>query len=371
MNSYLLKIAIYYDLPAGGASRTMEEEVRLLNRSHQIEIFHNISSRIHPPFLRRLFADLESTFFQKFIQRQQANTIDRMKFDLVYVSHDQHSQAPWVLRFLKTPTVFLCQEPTRAYFEEFLKIDSKLPLLNKLYESLNRYLRKKIEIKNASFAKRVVANSIYSTESIFKAYGLLSSPIYLGIDKSEYFPEVKIKKNQVLVVGNNEPQKALPFAIEVVSKISANRRPGIVIACPRDRDYSEIKKLAKKQRVKVDFVVGLSQNELRRVYSQSRITLAVAYLEPFGLSVIESLACGTPVVAVREGGFKETVTHQKTGLLIERDAAKMARAIETLLATPDKLSSMGKAGVVDVNKRFTWEKTVDQLEKIFYETCRH
>ncbi len=366
-----MKIAIYYDVPAGGASRTMEEEIGLLRVKNEVVIFHNLPATLNPPFLTRLFADLESIFFQRFKQQFQAYKIDQGKFDVVYVSHDRHSQAPWILRFLKTPTVFLCQEPTRAYFEEFLCINPRLPIINRIYETINRYLRKKIEIKNASFAKKIVANSIYSTESIFRAYGLISAPIYLGVDNKEYFPDSKVKKNQILVVGNYEPQKALIFAIEVVSKIDLKFRPKLVVTSPRDVDSSELKRLAKKFKISLGLLVGLTQNELRRVYSQSKLTLAVAYLEPFGLSVIESLACGTPVVAAREGGFKETIIHQKTGLLVERDAVKIAMEMQSLINNPDKLLLMGKAGIIDVNKRFSWQQNVDQLETIFHETSHH
>lgn len=365
-----MKIAIYYDVPAGGAFRTMEEEIKLLRLKHEIVVYHNLKPIFTPPILTRFFKDCESIIFQRFRQRAQAAEIDRQKFDVVYVSHDRHSQAPWILRFLKTPTVFLCQEPTRAYFEEFLKIDPHLPLTNRIYESINRYLRKNIEIHNASFAKAIVANSVYSTESIFRAYGLKSTPVYLGIDREEYFPESLSKRNQIFIIGNHEPQKALPFAIEVFSKIDKRIRPRLVIGSPRDGDHSELKSLAKKLGVDLEIKVGLHPGELRNIYSRSKITLAVAYLEPFGLSVIESLACGTPVVAVREGGFKETIVNGKTGLLVPRDAAKIAGEIQSLLTHKLKREEMGRAGVKEVRGRFTWKNTVDQLEKIFYENSR-
>jgi len=366
-----MKIAVYYDVPEGGASRTMEEELKILSQRHQIKIFHNTSANFTFIKPTRFFQDLDSIVIQSFKQRQQAEEIDRGGFDIVYVSHDRHSQAPWILRYLKTPSVFLCQEPTRAYFEEFLKIDKNLPRLNRIYESINRYFRKKIEIYNACHATAIVSNSIYSTESIFRAYGLSSIPVYLGIDKQEYFPEQIVKKNQLLIVGNNEPQKNLSFAIEIVSKINRKIRPKLVVASPRSSEMSSLKKLAKRLKVKIEILVGLGQVELRRVYNEAKLTLAVAYLEPFGLSVIESLACGTPVLAVSEAGFRETVSQGKTGFLVERDSRKIAQTVEGLLLDKEKLRTMSKLGNWEVNRRFTWQKTVDKLEKILYENCNH
>ncbi len=365
-----MKIAIYYDVPAGGASRTMEEQIRLLEKSHEVSVFHNLSG-FNSPLLPRLFADLESLVFQKFRQRKQARDIDDQKYDIVYVSHDRHSQAPWILRFLETPTIFLCQEPTRAYFEEFLRIDSNLPLVNRIYETINRYFRKKVEISNAHYATVIVANSVYSSESIFRAYGLLSKPIHLGIDTKEYFPERVVRKNQFLVVGNHEPQKALPFAIEIISKIDKKTRPKLVIASPRNWDISGLTKMAKKLHIDLDIIIGLDQAKLRKIYCQSKLTLAVAHLEPFGLSVVESMACGTPVVAVNEGGFKETVIHGVTGLLIERDSTIIADALGKLLRDKEKLLKMGENGVKESVSNFTWQKNVSELEIIFYENRRH
>src|SRR5258706_5737477 len=162
-----MKIAVYYDLPPGGGSRTMEEILYRLAKHHQLDIFHNRPQTFKPPFLKHLLADIESIFLQRYKQASQAKDIDSKKYDLVFVSHDRHSQAPWILRFLNTPTVFLCQEPTRAYFEYFLRIDPRLPLINRFYETLNRLLRKSLEITNARSATTIIANSVYSTESLF------------------------------------------------------------------------------------------------------------------------------------------------------------------------------------------------------------
>ena len=361
-----MKLAIYYDLPYGGAYRTMEEILKILKKRHEVVEFHNPPITTLP-LPKRLLQDFESLIFQRFKQKQQAKEIDNQNFDLVFVSHDKHLQSPWILRYLMTPTVFLCQEPTRSYFEKFLDIDPQLPLLNKIYEKINRTVRKQIEVSNSHFAGTIVANSNYSVESIFRAYGIISKPIHLGIDTKQFYPENITKKNQVLIIGNNEPQKALPFAIKTVSLIPKINRPKLIILSPRERDYTEINKLAKKLHVDIDIKIGLNPDAVRREYNESKLTLALAYLEPFGLSVIESLACGTPVVAVDEGGFKETVDNNITGLLLERDEKQIALATAKLLADNKRRDQMGKNGIAQVTKNFSWNNTVNKLENIFNE----
>lgn len=363
-----MKIGVYYDLPFGGAHVALEEIISRLQKKHQVTIYHNQNSTFSNLPFRRLWLDLESTLFQRFKQYQQAKEIDSEGFDVVLVSHDRHFQAPWVLRYLKTSTVFLCQEPTRAFFEEFLKIDPKLPYLNRLYEWLNRSIRKTIEVKNASFATKVISNSVYSSESIFRAYGVVSTPILLGFNPLNFFPKNVKRLDQVVVVGNDEPQKALPFAIECVSLVKKSVRPKMVIVSPRPGSTSLLVRLARKKGVSLTVFQAVPTSRLRQIYNQSKLSLAVAHLEPFGLSVVESLACGTPVVAINEAGYREIVSDLKTGLLVPRDPGKVAQALEFLLEKDQQRLKMGKFGLSDVTKRFSWDKATDKVEKIIYET---
>jgi len=362
-----MKIAVYYDIPFGGAHVAMEEIISRLRQNHQIHLFHNLPKTVHnfPP--RRLWIDLESICFQCFKQRHQASEIDGKHFDLVFVSHDRHFQAPWILRFLKTPSVFLCQEPTRALFEDFLSIDKSWPLFNRLYERFVRFIRQKIEIKNAGYATRLVSNSRYSSGSILRAYGRSATPVYMGINPRSFFPANLVRQNQVLVVGNHEPQKALSLAVEVVALITPKLRPKLVIVSPRHRNNLELIELAKSKRVILEIQEGIKTPDLCRLYNQSKVLLAVARLEPFGLSVVESLACGTPVLAVDEGGYHETIVTEKSGLLVRRDALALSGALKNLLLHQSLRDKMGLYGIKDVHHRFLWDTTVSKIEKIFHE----
>lgn len=357
-----MKIAVYFDLPYGGAYRSMEEILLRLKKDHTVTIFK--SETLVVPTFGRISRDWEAIVAQKRKQKKLAQKIDNLKFDLVFVTHDRFLQAPWILRFLKTKSVFLCQEPTRAFFEKFLDVDEKLPLPNKVYEKINRFFRKKAEVKNASFATKIIANSHYSVESIFRSYGQVSTPIYLGFDSHQFFPKKLKKLNQVMIVGNNEPQKALIFAVDAVSLVSPKNRPNLLIACPRSGLDGEFKKYAKTKKVKLIEKCGLTPEELCHDYNQSLATLATAHLEPFGLSVIESIACGTPVIAVNEGGFRETISDGKNGFLIARDAHLFAKKITEIVSLKSLFPNINSSV-----KDFTWDNTVKKIENIFYEVA--
>ncbi len=362
-----MNIAVYFDLPQGGASRTMEKLIELLGKNHNLTIFSGNDATITTQF--RPLLDFYGLVIARRTQKKIAEEINKGDFDLVFVSHDRHLQSPWILRYLKKPTVFLCQEPTRSFFEKFLDIDENLPLVNKVYEKINRYFRKTAEIKNASYATKIISNSFYSSESIFRAYGISSTPIHLGVDTTIFKKDNSKKINQVVIVGNDEPQKDLCFAINSLALVDTKIRPLLAIACPRENNLSKIEKHAKSCKVKIKIMVGLTPPELSRVYSQSLATLATAHLEPFGLSVVESLACGTPVIAIREGGFRETVRNLVNGLLTSRNEKSFSLALEKILKDKNLRETLGANGPDSVESYFTWEKTVTKIEKVFHEVA--
>jgi glycosyltransferase involved in cell wall biosynthesis len=111
-----------------------------------------------------------------------------------------------------------------------------------------------------------------------------------------------------------------------------------------------------------NFAGGRPQSELGDFYQAADILVNPSYSESFGLSLVESLACGRPVVATRGGGMVEIVDGQKVGLLVERgDAAGLAEALVTLLEDDTQRAAMGRNGRALVAKHFTWAKVAETL----------
>ena len=73
------------------------------------------------------------------------------------------------------------------------------------------------------------------------------------------------------------------------------------------------------------------------------------------------MACGTPVVAVKEGGVRETVIHKKTGLLIDRDEELFGEAITKMLSKDYKRYDMGKKSVKTVQNYWTIDHAGERL----------
>jgi len=86
-------------------------------------------------------------------------------------------------------------------------------------------------------------------------------------------------------------------------------------------------------------------------------------LEPFGFAPLEANACGLPVVAVAEGGVRETIQDGVNGLLVEHDPQAVADAIEYLRNNPEEASRMGQTGAGLVAERWSVAAAVDRLEQ--------
>ena len=90
------------------------------------------------------------------------------------------------------------------------------------------------------------------------------------------------------------------------------------------------------------------------------------YAEPFGLTAIENMACGLPVVAFDIGGLRESIVEGKTGYLVEnRRSDLLANAMEKLIGDSDLRNWMAINARKRVEDNFTLEKHCDQLEIIY------
>jgi glycosyltransferase involved in cell wall biosynthesis len=98
------------------------------------------------------------------------------------------------------------------------------------------------------------------------------------------------------------------------------------------------------------------------------VFVSASETESFGLAIVEAMAAGTPVVATRTEGAQEVVEDQKTGLIVPiGDVDRIADAVTTLLSDPERRRSMG-AHAHDVAKtKFSLNRMVDEIEKIYLE----
>jgi glycosyltransferase involved in cell wall biosynthesis len=222
----------------------------------------------------------------------------------------------------------------------------------------------RIDKDNALYANYILANSYYSSEAILRAYGVVSHVSYLGIDTNLFRPLDLPKENFVLSVGECSPHKGFDFIIRSLSLIREQTRPKLILASNSTSLTWEAHLVSLAARLHVDLEVrrAIPDDELVSLCNRARLFVYAAILEPFGLAPVEAMACGTPVVAVKEGGVRESVVHVETGILTPREERAFAGAAADLLADDQQRERMGRRAVEVVRDFWTLRHAGERLE---------
>ena len=182
--------------------------------------------------------------------------------------------------------------------------------------------------------------------------------VYNGVDFSQ-FKFKKEPKDHLVWIGRISKKKGIENAILAAKK----SKKKILLAGqiqPKEKDYFE-KRIKPHLSKKVKYVGELSQKDLSDFYGPAKVLLyPIEWEEPFGLVVIEAMACGTPVIAFKKGSMPEIIKNGKTGFLVQ-DVPQMIKAIKNI----DRIKREDCRKRVE--KYFNYKKMVDNYEKIYYQ----
>lgn len=180
--------------------------------------------------------------------------------------------------------------------------------------------------------------------------------VYHGLNMRHY-PFSKDPDSYLLYVGRISPEKGVHIAIQVAKRLS---RP-LIIAGGQDMNYknyvaTSIQPYLSKLIQWVGEVDEATRNELM---SKAYCTLhPVTWPEPFGLTIIESMACGSPVIGFSIGSIPEIIQNGKTGFVVN-SVSEMVEAVK-------KIPTIDRAYCRSyVLKHFTVKRMVDEYEKIY------
>ncbi|MEV0720610.1 glycosyltransferase [Asanoa sp. NPDC050611] len=117
---------------------------------------------------------------------------------------------------------------------------------------------------------------------------------------------------------------------------------------------------------RVRFVGGLARDEVPAWYRSADIMVTTPWYEPFGLTPLEAMACGVPVVASAVGGLTDTVVHGVTGDLVPpRDSAALADTVRQLLADPMRRVAYAAAALDRARMSYSWKRVAAQLGALY------
>ncbi len=352
-------IALYHHLPPGGADRAMYELVRRTALDFRY-VLYTVELGARDPFhgvARAPLADVvdevrtvtaraggASQLARWAItvpsvlaaERQIAAEIEqRPEIAAVVVHHQRFTHAPTIARHVSRPTAYFVQEPRRRSFEFALRTPSTARgraagLLTSPVETFAR----RLDIAGTRAADLLFCNSHHSAEYIWRAYGRDATVVPLGVDEHTFTPaDGTDRENEILAVGSLDPTKHHELAVDAIGELDVARRPRLRIVHNRADHCTADALRQRARRLGVELVLerDLTDAELVERYRRARALVLTGRVEPLGLTALEALACGTPVVAVCEGGYRETIEDGRTGILTARSAPALAAGLDEIL----------------------------------------
>ncbi|TCP04358.1 glycosyltransferase [Rubrivivax gelatinosus] len=238
-------------------------------------------------------------------------------------------------------------------------------------------------------SERIVAECPQDHADLVRLYGAAPGRIVCvpcGVDTSAFRPGDRAAARArlglpagefvVLQLGRLVPRKGIATVVEALARLPSTMplRLAVVGGEARDPDPARTPEIARLQALaqthgvadRVHFAGRRERHELRDWYVAADVFVTTPWYEPFGITPLEAMACGTPVVGSAVGGIRHTVQDGRTGFLVPpRDPGALAARLAVLRAEPALARSFGAAGVRRVRAEFTWDKVAADLERVY------
>jgi D-inositol-3-phosphate glycosyltransferase len=135
-------------------------------------------------------------------------------------------------------------------------------------------------------------------------------------------------------------------------------------------EIGRLQRIAAEERVGTDvqFVGQRPRSQLRYFYSAADVFVTMPWYEPFGITPVEAMACGVPVIGARVGGVQYSVEDGRTGFLVEaKNADALARRLAHVFSNPSIPRLLGKRARLRAWERFTWNEVSRSLADLYAE----
>jgi glycosyltransferase involved in cell wall biosynthesis len=203
--------------------------------------------------------------------------------------------------------------------------------------------------------------------------GIDERPLLNAAAKNGFTSKFPVLANcpYVVMLCRLHPVKGLELFIEIFLELTDGGRFKnwkLVIAGDGRAEYVEGLKEVVRQKAgkgRVIFTGWLNDSEKEPALRGAKLLAAPSQQENFGFSVVEAMACGTPVLISDQVGLAEEVESTKAGWVVSLDRAALRRALEEAMQDEVELTARGAAGREMVRSRFTWHAMARELTGLY------
>ena len=242
--------------------------------------------------------------------------------------------------------------------------------------------RQQVEQELMASADHIVAFSPHERDAMVRLYQADATRIGLipcGVDLSLFRPldqqEVREKlglngEKVLLYVGRIEPLKGLELLLHTAAQLQTFEQIRVLVVgggAGRDQEIDRLREMAKSLNVDevFDFIGRVDQQDLPLYNNAADVCVVPSFYESFGLAALESMACGTPVVATRAGGLSTIIQHGRTGYLKAwRCPEAFASSLEMIISSRNLQHSMGLAARRRA-EGLSWDNVAGQIAGVY------
>lgn len=246
------------------------------------------------------------------------------------------------------PNLWYCYTPVRAFYDLYPTFMARQDLITRQIFRSWVYLHRRFDQQSVSRIDKIVTISENSRKRILYYHHRDAEIIYPPVDTARYrcleFGDFWLSVNRIY------PEKRIELQIEAFRKCPEEKL--IIVGGYAKGDHASryAQKIMQDIPSNVTFLGEVPEEELHDLYSRCKAHICTAIDEDYGLTPVEAMASGKPVVAVKEGGYLETV-NESTGMFVDPDVDSIVKAIKYISVDPTifKESCIERSQLFDIS----------------------
>ena len=271
-------------------------------------------------------------------------------YDIIHF-HEYDFSFPFFSLLLRKPKIIHCHGIDTNFFEKYRSGRMLLKRLADFYVSIT------FQMTNHLIALGISHDKIIRIPN--------------GINTELFTPRGEKEENLILFVGRISHIKGLDVLIESLRYLRDSVHLVIIGQLGWNQKYSEeilesIKKENQKGKHKINYLGAMDQIEIAKWDQKATMLISPSRYEAFGISLVEALACETPVIGSFVGGIPEIIGENETGFLTpSNNPFALAQAIQHLLDNENIRTKLGREGRKRVVKHYSLEASVEKVCRLY------
>jgi len=260
------------------------------------------------------------------------------------------------------PNLYYCHTPTRAFYDLYDNYLKKHSFFVAVPFVIWVHFHKKFSENYLEHVCKIVTNSENTKKRITKYLHRESELIYPPIDVSRF--NLKEYGDFWLSVNRLYPEKRVELQIEAFRKMPDEKLLIVGGYATGDHASGYASEVTDNLPENIKLLGSVSEEKLLELYASCKGFITTAMDEDFGMTPVEAMASGKPVVAVKEGGYLESVIDGETGILTKPYVENIIEAVKTVSRNPEnyKNACIGRAKMFD--KSIFVKKIIEAVNQV-------